>query len=107
MLFELIPAVHRLEVEGHSDASSVGPFRGVVLAIGLRGSDPVAAVTSEEAEMSEEPEGLLGWGMTYFLVADSDKPAPVWVAKGDISRHEVVDAPAGQDASAAARSGAR
>ncbi len=104
MVFDLIPAIHRLEVEGHSDAPAVGEFRGVVLAIGLRASDPVGAAVSEAAEASEEPEGLLGWGTTYFLVADPNKPAPVWVAKGDIARHHVVDAPAATETATGGRS---
>jgi hypothetical protein len=85
VLFELIPVSSDLHVEGVSDAPGVGEFRGPVLAIGLRGSDPVAAAATAEGEREAEQEGFLGWGTTYFLVADPGKPAPVWVAKHDIT----------------------
>ena len=35
---------------------------------------------------SARSEGLRGWGTTYFLVADGDHPAPVWVPKDDVER---------------------
>ena len=47
--------------------------------IGLRGSDPIAGAVPESAPATDETEGLLGWGTTYFLVCDPKKPAPVWV----------------------------
>ncbi len=99
MLFELIPATDRIYVEGQSESPAVGTFRGVVLAIGLRGSDPVAAAAPEEGASQSETEGLLGWGTTYFLVADTGKPAPIWVEKGDITSHRIADS----EPSAAAR----
>lgn len=92
MLFELIPLSRPLHVEGQCDAPGVGDFRGEVLAIGLRGSDPVADAAPTGRESRSEPEGLLGWGETYFLVADPGKPAPVWVAKDDVTTHRLLDA---------------
>ncbi len=91
MLFELIPTTRALYVEGRSEAPAVGEFKGVVLAIGLRGSDPVAAASPEQEVDSDadRPEALLGWGTTYFLVADPDRPAPVWVAKNELTVHRV------------------
>ncbi len=89
MVFELIPAAQRIEVEGQSE-TEIGSLRGVVIAIGLRGGDPVAHSATEQAG-SDEPEVLLGWGTTYFLVADPGRPAPVWVAKNDVTKHRVVD----------------
>ncbi len=89
MVFELISVPAELYVEGQSDTGAVGGFRGRVLAIGLRGSDPIASASPEGAEGTVEPEGLLGWGTTHFLVADEDKPAPVWVQKNDITSHRV------------------
>jgi hypothetical protein len=88
--FNLIPISQALHVEGTSEAKAVGSFSGRVIAVGLRDSDPIASVGSEVQTASDgEPEGLLGWGTTHFLVADSEKPAPVWVAKSDIESHRV------------------
>ncbi len=92
MLFELIPLSRPLYVEGQSEVPAVGEFRGEVVAIGLRGSDPVAEAVPTGQESRPEPEALLGWGETYFLVADSGKPSPVWVAKDDVGTHRLLDA---------------
>ena len=69
----------------------MGDFAGPVLAVGVRDTDPVASVTAEQPAGDQNAEGLAGWGSTYFLVADADKPAPVWVAKGDVSSHWLED----------------
>lgn len=92
MAFQLIPVTSVLEVEGSAD--SIGDFRGRVLAIALRDTDPVASTVLEtdrpDADAgTPETEGLAGWGSTYFLVADVEKPAPVWVAKADVDKHAV------------------
>lgn len=92
MAFHLIPVTHALEVEGHSESEAVGAFKGKVVAIGLRDSDPIAGVGAGEPSEEigrGETEGLLGWGTTHFLVADPDKPAPVWVAKSDVDSHKL------------------
>ena len=83
--FHLIQPPEPLFVEGAAE-NGVGDFRGPVLAIGLQGTDPIAA-SSEGAPL--EQEGLLGWGTTCFLVADERKRAPVWVRKGDVLRHSI------------------
>lgn len=87
MLFQLIPSPEDMYVEGQSSAPGAGRFRGRVLAIGVHGSDPVAAAGTQEAAGSDE--GMLGWGTTYFLVSDASKPAPVWVVKDEIESHRV------------------
>lgn len=92
MLFELIPISQPYHVEGQSEAAAVGEFRGQVLAIGIRGSDPIAEAAPEPGQGRDQPEGLLGWGETYLFVADPEKPAPVWVAKDDVTAHRLPDA---------------
>jgi len=91
MAFHLIPVSQALEVEGTSESEAVGGFKGTVVAIGLRDSDPIAAIGAEAAHepAGGSPEGLLGFGTTHFLVADPRKPAPVWVAKGEVQRHRL------------------
>jgi hypothetical protein len=84
--FHLIPAPPALVVEGAAEGDGVGDFRGRVVAIGVEGTDPVIAAG---AEGTPEHEGLLGWGTTYFLVADERKPAPVWVTKNEVMRHGI------------------
>ena len=88
MAFQLIP-ISGLHVEGRSDAPDVGEFSGAVIAMGLRETDPVAAV-APESEAAPSLEALSGRGTTYFLVCDERKPQPVWVAKHDIEKHSVV-----------------
>jgi hypothetical protein len=56
--------------------------------MGLQETDPVAAA-APESEAAPSHEALSGRGLTYFLVADDSKPAPVWVAKGDVEKHAV------------------
>ena len=63
-MFTMIPLQHTLRVDGHSDAEAVGAFSGVVLAVGLRASDPVGATSPETPRLREgnqvaELEGLL------------------------------------------------
>ena len=91
MDFQMIPVTERLEVEGRSDHEAVGEFSGRVLAVAFQGGDPigdpVASVeSSEDRALTAAPEGLGGWGTTYFLVADGDHPAPIWVPKDDIEK---------------------
>ena len=90
----MIPVSQRFEVEGRSDRDAVGEFAGHVIAVAFRGGDPlgdpVAELSSGEEEgQSSQPEGLGGWGTTYFLVADGNHPAPIWVPKDDVQRTRV------------------
>ncbi len=87
----MIPVSERIEVEGRSDHDGVGDFSGRVIAVGFRGGDPVGDPVGQIADAGEPgpsgaPEGLGGWGTTYFLVADGNHPAPVWVPKDDVAR---------------------
>jgi hypothetical protein len=84
MAFELIPVAQELWVEGKSDGDEIGDFKGTVIAIALRDTDPLAASTPEDAA-SGTTEGLLGWGTTYFLICDPDRDQPVWVEKESIT----------------------
>ena len=92
MDFQMIPVSERFEVEGHSDRDAVGDFSGRVIAIAFQGGDPlgdpVPSITEGggEAAQSSEPEGLGGWGTTFFLVADDKHPAPIWVPKDDVEK---------------------
>jgi hypothetical protein len=85
--FHLIQPPEPLYVEGAAE-NGVGDFRGEVIAIGLKETDPIAA--SSEGRPLEQ-EGLTGWGTTCFLVADERKPAPIWVKKEDVLRHSIAD----------------
>ena len=85
-MFQLAPISCRLRVEGRVSSDDVGEFSGTVLVVAMQDTDPVAGTAVEEAGRAE---GIAGWGSTYFLVADPSKPAPVWVAKSDVERHEV------------------
>ena len=95
MDFQMIPVSERVDVEGHSDHDAVGDFAGRVLAVAFRGGDPLGDPVPEindgdgEPALSSHPEGLGGWGTTYFLVADGNHPAPVWVAKDDVEKTTV------------------
>ena len=91
MDFQMIPVSERIDVEGASDHDAVGRFSGRVLAVGFRGGDPVGdpvgdLTGGDERRTDPPPEGLGGWGTTYFLVADGDHPAPVWVPKDDVEK---------------------
>ena len=88
MAFELIPVTQELWVEGESVGDEVGEFSGNVIAIALRDTDPLSAAVPEEAS-TQSTEGLLGWGTTYFLVADPDRKQPVWVEKESITSQKV------------------
>ena len=88
MAFELIPVPDELWVEGESDGDEVGGFSGKVVAIALRDTDPLSASQPEDASTGRT-EGLLGWGTTYFLVCDSERAAPVWVAKESVTSHRI------------------
>ena len=94
MELSLVALTQPVEVKGHSEAEGVGDFEGRVVAMALRGGDPIAEAVPE-GQGAGEAEGLLGWGVTYFLVCDDDKPAPVWVAKGDVHEHRLADAASG------------
>ena len=87
MSHSLIAADGRLEVEGHSESKAVGSFKGLVVAILVRHTDPVAAAGTNMPSGTGTPESMDGEGTTHFLVADPDKPAPVWVSKGDVESH--------------------
>ncbi len=91
MDFQMIPVSERIEVEGRSDREAVGEFSGRVIAVAFQGGDPVGdpvgeMETSDGGGETSEPEGLGGWGTTYFLVADGDHPAPIWVPKDDVEK---------------------
>ncbi len=86
MALSVIPVAGNLQVEGESDADDVGSFSGRVIAILMQDTDPVSAATPE-SEATGSTEGLAGFGTTYFLVADEEKPHPVWVEKQDITKH--------------------
>jgi hypothetical protein len=83
--FHLIPCTQPLYVEGSADEGGIGEFRGLVLAIGVRGTDPV--IPAEPNGHDPAAEGLLGWGSTHLLVADESRGAPVWVPKIGVTRH--------------------
>ncbi len=87
MAFQLTPVRQVLHVEGRSE--QVGEFAGTVVAIGIKDTDPIAATSIGAPNGSTE--GLEGWGRTFFLVADENRPAPVWVAKTDVESHRVDD----------------
>ncbi len=94
MDFQMIPVSERIDVSGHSDREAVGDFAGRVIAVAFRGGDPVgdpvgAIAKSDGATETSEPEGLGGWGTTYFLVADGNHPSPIWVPKDDVEKTEV------------------
>ena len=91
MDFQMIPVTERIEVEGESEHEGVGGFSGRVIAVAFQGGDPVGDPVDELADgggtkQPAKPEGLGGWGTTYFLVADGDHPAPVWVPKDDVEK---------------------
>jgi hypothetical protein len=88
--FELIPITESLWVEGQSEGDEVGDYRGKVIAIALRDTDPLSASQPEDAATAAT-EGLLGWGTTYFLVCDPNRDQPVWVAKESITSQELGD----------------
>ncbi len=91
MDFQMIPVSERIEVEGRSDREAVGEFSGRVLAVAFQGGDPVGdpvadMTEGEEGAQTSDPEGLGGWGTTFFLVADGNHPAPIWVPKDDVEK---------------------
>ena len=86
MAFQVAPLAQALHVEGRSE--QVGEFSGLAIAVGVQDTDPIVATGDTP---TAEAEGLEGWGRTYFLVADPDKPAPVWVAKSDVEQHRAAD----------------
>jgi hypothetical protein len=91
MDFQMIPVTERIDVEGESEHEGVGAFAGRVVAIAFQGGDPVGAPVQElsggaETATATAPEGLRGWGTTYFLVVDGDHPSPVWVPKDDVEK---------------------
>lgn len=89
--FHLIAMHQELYVEGDASSGSLGPFGGRVLAIAVRGIDPVAAPDPGESQQTQT-EGLLGWGTTHMLVACPEHDAPIWVSKEDITGHRVGEA---------------
>ncbi|HEX8123642.1 MAG TPA: hypothetical protein VF549_20495 [Solirubrobacteraceae bacterium] len=91
MDFQMISVSETIEVEGNSDRDAVGKFAGRVIAIAFQGGDPVGDPVGDLSQdtgdgVSSRPEGLGGWGTTYFLVADDDHPAPIWVPKDDVEK---------------------
>ena len=91
MDFQMIPVSERIEVEGRSDREAIGEFSGRVLAVAFQGGDPVGDPVGDLSKddgttETSHPEGLGGWGTTYFLVADGNHPAPIWVPKDDVEK---------------------
>ncbi|HEX2086371.1 MAG TPA: hypothetical protein VHF89_11860 [Solirubrobacteraceae bacterium] len=91
MDFQMIPVLERIEVEGCSDRDAVGEFSGRVIAVAFQGGDPVGdpvgdLTREQEDAASAPPEGLGGWGTTFFLVADDKHPSPIWVPKDDVEK---------------------
>jgi hypothetical protein len=93
MSFQLIPLTVSLEVEGQSDAPDVGRFSGTVIAVGMRDTDPISTPAEQENVGGDHTEGLSGFGSTYFLIGDADKPAPVWVSKAEVTSHRITESP--------------
>ncbi|HEX2085441.1 MAG TPA: hypothetical protein VHF89_07145 [Solirubrobacteraceae bacterium] len=91
MDFQMIPVSERLEVEGRSDREAVGEFAGRVVAVAFQGGDPIGDPVADMDDVGGEgtpsrPEGLGGWGTTYFLVVDDKHPSPIWVPKDDVEK---------------------
>ena len=95
MDFQMIPVSERIDVEGRSDRDAVGEFSGRVIAVAFQGGDPVGDpvgdISKGDGETTSQPEGLGGWGTTYFLVADGNHPAPIWVPKDDVEKTTIDD----------------
>jgi len=94
MDFQMIPVPQTVAVEGHSDHEAVGDFSGRVIAIAFQGGDPVGDPVGdlsggEQSGTDAAPEGLGGWGTTYFLVADDNHRSPIWVPKDDVEKTKV------------------
>ena len=92
----MIPVSERIDVEGRSDRDAVGEFAGRVIAVAFQGGDPLGDPVGEistddgvNGGMTAQPEGLGGWGTTYFLVADGKHPSPIWVPKDDVEKTTV------------------
>ncbi len=89
----MIPVSERIDVEGRSDRDAVGEFAGRVIAVAFQGGDPVGDPVGDMAKgdgtTTSQPEGLGGWGTTFFLVADGNHPAPIWVPKDDVEKTTV------------------
>jgi len=66
--FSTVALTRLLHLEGNTDGSEDGAFRGVALAIGWWDSP-----TDADSPM-------------YYLVSDMSKPAPIWVAAPMIER---------------------
>lgn len=91
MDFQMIPVSEHIDVEGRSEREAVGEFAGRVIAVAFQGGDPLGDPVGEIAPegngaTTSQPEGLGGWGTTYFLVADGKHPAPIWVPKDDVEK---------------------
>jgi hypothetical protein len=85
--FHLVALHQPLYVEGLAEEAGIGEFRGRVVAIGLRGSEPLIPAQPDGSD--PVAEGLLGWGSTHFLVADESRPAPIWVPKSEVTAHRL------------------
>lgn len=88
MAFQLATVSCPLRVQGRVPSDDVGEFSGMVLAVAMQDTDPVAS-TAMQREDAGRAEGIAGWGSTFFLVADPSKPAPVWVAKHDVRSQQL------------------
>ncbi len=72
MAFELIPVTQELWVVGKTEGDEIGDFRGSVIAIALRDTDPLSASQPGDAATAAT-EGLLGWGTTSWSATPSAK----------------------------------
>jgi hypothetical protein len=88
--FHLIPVTQALHVEGSALSEGIGSFKGYVIALAVRGLDPVAA-PEPSGDGPDQTEGLLGWGTTHMLVADPERAAPIWVSKDELTAHRLDD----------------
>jgi hypothetical protein len=69
-MWQVVPISAELVVEGRDDARAGGPFRGRVLALALD--------TTADAELTDV-------AVTWLLVADDARPAPIWVTTDAIA----------------------
>jgi hypothetical protein len=82
--FNVVPITRVLFVEGKANKRAGGPFSGFVLAIGWwsvedESADSLAYEAWIEGAGGEAPE-------MHYLVSDTSKPAPIWVATSKVTR---------------------
>jgi hypothetical protein len=87
MAFELIPVTPGPLGEGEAEGDEIGEFRGSVIAIALRDTDPLSA-PKPRGRGHRRDRGAARLGH-YFLVCDPEREAPVWVEKEGITSQKV------------------